>query len=1216
MATTQINLIQRFANALFGVQVGSQTLAQVQAEISAAGSSISNVFNSYYTQSFASLSPAQIAAGMVERLGISVTGSTIAKNYIIDQLSNTPVAERGAKIAQILELYSGLTTDPIFGVSALAWNAQVEAASAYTGAANIRVGVGSSFTSVTGQENWVGTVFNDTFSVTLQGANPSLPAQGSFDGRAGKDVLNALLRSPSASIDTDSTARLVTRDVETISLQSQYTGNLPVGNARDDVGTRLDARASIGVKQWDNNSSTADLRIDNVSIRDDQVTQDITLTMRDTKAGDVDYSVFFDVASLRNFQKSKSDIRLELIDLDSAIAGLDPLLKNVEAGFVFTITHTNTGVSQVVEATSSAIQDARTYEQLALAFQNTIDAAIGIGKVAVSIGDTFTVLDNRTGLPVKGQQIKLTALGPWELSTPQGSGWLSVGIALPINTHSNFYSSAKSNNAPISSNIVLDQVGLGGTGGDLQVGAALGSIDDKPGGVEVFSNTAGVERFNIEVQGKSSLQTISSTSKALREVVLFNGVNPNSTDAAAVPGSLSVNGNGSAGSFGLSDVKIINGSYMRGDLSLTAEITEAAITRFVNDAKNNTLRSDSLGSDNREQASFIYEGGRGNDVFNVQINGVVAGNSLLSSSKTSFNFVLNGNAGNDNLTVSVAANGTGASANAWYDTQQLSLRYEAPFIGSPSWISSITIDAGEGNDIVRKPGWGNVLIDAGAGNDTVYSDNSGGNLKSVWLVSHDKSVAPQLGGAGGNQVTNLQSVSANNAPLFLYKGKLTVSFSGDSSAAFSGGVTGHSGSANSGLADADTPVAVAGAGGKLVNGWESTVDIIPTPLLTSASAIDQLSINQAIKRAINDDAVLSKLLVAVDGPGNTLQITSLIDGQFAAGDLDFKITAPTSSSATGGLNVLNTTEAAAAQSAYQAFLLNLPNQPSPGSSWENANTNSTTTLDTRLGTGLSFAGVGARSSAQTDNVIDLGTGNDLAVLSSSAQANEVIDLVGDALGKDSIVNFDDGSSSAGLAGQDSIDLRSYLFNRVAATAADTDDRISTTSNTNTLAELNEVIVLNTLNFNQTPSAGSGLPANSLASSFSGLTAEKLKAALNGTTAATDYAGITGATLDALTGSGLTAQTHVATSSNGSSVTAAAVTRDFVGQIGSAVLIIENDDNLGEYVLYRLIWNTTPSVNTNREFSDVRLIGVMDFGSSVNFTVDNYLTRNVIDGVLL
>jgi hypothetical protein len=1209
MAATQIQLIQGFANALFGVQVGSQTLTQVQAEISAMGG-LNPVFNSYYTQFFASLSPAQVAAVMVQRLGISVTGSTIAKNYIIDQLSNTPVAERGAKVVQILELYSSLTTDPIFGNSAIAWNAQVVAASAYTGTANIRVGIGSSFASVTGLENLVGTVFDDTFSITQQGANPGLPAQGSFDGRAGTDVLNAVLQSTNISA-----ASLVTRNVEIISLQSQYTGNLPVGSdRRDNVGTDLNASGMVGVMQWESKGSDANLIIDDVRIRDDQVTQDITLIMRDTQAGDVDYRVYFDQASVRSFLKSKSEIRLELIDPASAVAGLDPLIKNKENGFFFTITNTDTGVSQVVQAVSQAIQDAQTYEQLALAFQNTIDAILGIGKIAVSIGDSFTVPEQRTGLLAKGQQIKLTALGPWELSTPQGSGWSVSGTTEASFTYNYFYSSTKQDSGPTSSSIVLDQVGLGGTGGDLRVGATGKSADDAPG-VERFDYFAGIERFNIEVQGKSSLQTISSTSNALREVVFFNGVNPNRTDAAAVPGSLSVNGNASAGSFGLSDLKIINGSYMRGDLSLTTEITEKAITVFLRDFDSNSYYGNT--NSNREGfANFDYAGGQGNDSISVQINGVVAGNSLLSRSKTSFDFNLDGNGGNDHLTVSLAANGSGASANAWYDTQKLSLSYE-PF--RKIWSSSITINAGpgagDGNDIIRKPGWGNVLINAGTGNDTVYSDNSGGNLKSVWLVSHDKSVAPQLGGTGGNPVTNLLPVNANNVPLFLYQGKLTVSFSGDSSAAFSGGVTGHSGTANAGLADADAPVALVGASGKLANGWESTVDIIPTQLLASASAIDQLSINQAIKRAINDDAVLSKLLVAADGPGNTLQITSLIDGQFVAGDLDFKITAPSSSSSAGGLNVLSSSEAEAAQSALQEFLRTVTNQPNPGSSWEIANTSTITLLDARLDTGLSFAGIGARSTAQTDNVIELGQGNDVAVLSSSAQANEVLYLRSEELGRDSIVNFDDGRSTAGLAGLDSIDLRAYLFGRVsvAGTGGNPGDRISTVSNNNNTAELNEVIVLNTLNFNQTLGVGSGLPANSLAASFAGLTAQKLKAALNGTTAATDYAGITGATLDALTGNQLTAETHG--TSTISSLTVAQ-TGAFLDQMGSAVLVIENDDNLGEYALYQLIWNTAPSANANREFSEVRLIGVMDFGSSINFTVDNHLTNNVIDGVLL
>jgi hypothetical protein len=39
-----------------------------------------------------------------------------------------------------------------------------------------------------------------------------------------------------------------------------------------------------------------------------------------------------------------------------------------------------------------------------------------------------------------------------------------------------------------------------------------------------------------------------------------------------------------------------------------------------------------------------------------------------------------------------------------------------------------------------------------------------------------------------------------------------------------------------------------------------------------------LQINQAIKSAINNDAVLSKLLVAEDGPANTLVVTALSDG--------------------------------------------------------------------------------------------------------------------------------------------------------------------------------------------------------------------------------------------------------------------------------------------------------------------------------------------------
>jgi hypothetical protein len=467
MAITQTHVIQRFANALYAQQVGSQTLTQVEAEISA--TSMSSVFNSYYVQSFADLSPAQIAANLVQRLGISVAGTTIAKNYIIDQLSNTAMAERGAKVAQILELYSGLTADPIFGASAQAWNAQVEAATGYTGVGNVRVGVGSSFASVTGQENLVGTVFDDTFSVTLQAAAPGLPAQGSFDGLAGTDLLNAVLQSASASIDTNSTARLVTRGVETISLQSQYTGNLPAGSARDNVGTRLDASGTVGVMQWESKGSGADLAIDNVRIRDDQVTKDITITMRDTAAGQVDYGVYFDQNWLRNSASTTEVIRLELINTRSAAAGFAPLLGSPYDGFVFTVTDKNSGIPKSILLLSIAIKSAQTYAELAAAYQNALDAALGVGAISVSVGSDFTMIDTKSGKPVTGQQINLTATGSLALTTPAGSGFLSTSSVPPDFFHTNFISGSPSREL-ITSKIILDNVGLGSTGGDLVVG--------------------------------------------------------------------------------------------------------------------------------------------------------------------------------------------------------------------------------------------------------------------------------------------------------------------------------------------------------------------------------------------------------------------------------------------------------------------------------------------------------------------------------------------------------------------------------------------------------------------------------------------------------------------------------------------------------------------------------------------------------------------------
>ena len=70
-------------------------------------------------------------------------------------------------------------------------------------------------------------------------------------------------------------------------------------------------------------------------------------------------------------------------------------------------------------------------------------------------------------------------------------------------------------------------------------------------------------------------------------------------------------------------------------------------------------------------------------------------------------------------------------------------------------------------------------------------------------------------------------------------------------------------------------------------GYEKTVTIANSVGSLTNVAINDLHINQAIKAAINLDPVLSKLLVAEDGPARTLVVRSLIDGHMDDGWADY-----------------------------------------------------------------------------------------------------------------------------------------------------------------------------------------------------------------------------------------------------------------------------------------------------------------------------------------
>jgi len=67
---TNANQLQAFAGALYGVQVGSKTLAQVNTDITAVGS-LGAALNGYYNASFGTLTTSAVAAVIVKNLGLT-----------------------------------------------------------------------------------------------------------------------------------------------------------------------------------------------------------------------------------------------------------------------------------------------------------------------------------------------------------------------------------------------------------------------------------------------------------------------------------------------------------------------------------------------------------------------------------------------------------------------------------------------------------------------------------------------------------------------------------------------------------------------------------------------------------------------------------------------------------------------------------------------------------------------------------------------------------------------------------------------------------------------------------------------------------------------------------------------------------------------------------------------------------------------------------------
>jgi hypothetical protein len=91
---TSANQLQAFAGALYGVQIGSVTMAQVTSDIAAVGG-LDIALNNYFASSFSGVPTASVAASMASNLGLTGALLTEGTAYIAAQLNAAAPGARG-----------------------------------------------------------------------------------------------------------------------------------------------------------------------------------------------------------------------------------------------------------------------------------------------------------------------------------------------------------------------------------------------------------------------------------------------------------------------------------------------------------------------------------------------------------------------------------------------------------------------------------------------------------------------------------------------------------------------------------------------------------------------------------------------------------------------------------------------------------------------------------------------------------------------------------------------------------------------------------------------------------------------------------------------------------------------------------------------------------------------------------------------------------------
>lgn len=337
---------------------------------------------------------------------------------------------------------------------------------------------------------------------------------------------------------------------------------------------------------------------------------------------------------------------------------------------------------------------------------------------------------------------------------------------------------------------------------------------------------------------------------------------------------------------------------------------------------------------------------------------------------------------------------------------------------------------------------------------------------------------------------------------------------------------------------------------EFVTGLEATAEINAS----NGALTTERDYYQAIADAINNDAVLNKLAKAeIDSNGN-LTITYLIDGVTDADDIiQVEILGDWADlSTTEQTNIVNALQTKHSNSQIDAA--EVENEYDEVDTATYVDAFATTTE-------------GTDATTTADNKVNGGQDDDVIVLSSNDAATDTVVFDTTNTGHDTIVHFEDGAAG------DVLDFTAWMDNVESPSgSAASQVRIATDLVAATAISANTVTVVD---FDFVEAAyGTGTIA------FASLTDTQLLAALNGTATggdATDFVSVADASLHGTT--------------NAKSILLIEYEGDAAGK------------NEGQYLVAEVTADNANAGNTG--FTDVTIIGTVDFGSEQTFHVDNF-----------